>query len=823
MKSLSALLLTVSLPAAAAVAPHASWTALPFSNGYGAAVYDTQARRLNVLLPHLYQAWDEATPTVDLLFDAYWGLRVDGAGTWLTEVAPSSVEVLEGTGVVRVIASWSGVKVTTWWWAPWGIDGAALATAAKAEVTDGQPHAVSLYTIHNLHLGGTPTAPAPEGESASWDGVSIAETGSAGRTVHAVPLAPPSHVGMTPENPYPLVAAGEDLTDTASGAGDDVVTGLQWDAALAPGQALHAGVALTVGGADQALAWRGEASPPELVTAELGAWKAWLGDGPGELPVSKPAWEQLARRALPYLRMAQVRETNTDLGTPNGQILASLPPGQWNIAWVRDGAYAIAALARTGHAAEARAALEFWMEGDAGDYEAEVGLPYAISVCRYFGNGDEWSDGGDTPAGPNIEYDDFGLALWAARAYVDASGDEAWLSQRWGIWSEGVADVLVALRDPDTGLLPADSSIWEHHWNGNQKRFAYTQIAGARGLCDASSLAARVGDTERAEAYAKAAHGLRAAILKHYVLPGGALLGNLEEPPATAIDGAAIEAVPLGLVPPGGTVAKATTALFDEALAMATGHGYKRNDDLDWYDRQEWVYMDLRMAVAWRLGGEHAAADALLDWVAAQSLANYGLIAELYEEATADYEGAVPMAGYGAGAFLLALLTTEPEPFDALCPLPPEPPVEDGGAGPADAGGGDGGGADAAGQDAHADATADSGGGIIDAGGSQIDSQESDTAVGPSPDAAPVDAGAADGGADAGADAGADGGADGGSTDAAGDVAAADVQSPPTASAPGDDGCSSPAAAPLGLTGALLALLALLARMVPARPRRTSP
>lgn len=712
--------LLASGSAAAAVAPHTSWTALPVSNGYGVGVYDTAQRRLTTLLPHLYQAWDEATVTPDLLYDAYWGVRVDGVGTWLTSVAPSSVEVLEGTGVVRVIASVSGVKVTTWVWAPFGLESPAIATTARAEITDGGAHQVALFSIHNFHVGGTAAQPGPAGETATWDAASWAftESGPSGHTVHAIALAPPSHHGLSPDNPYPLLLAGADLTDGAtSGTMDDVVTGLQWDAALAPGGKLEAGVLLSAGSKDLALTWRGASDPAALLAAEQQGWTGWVGTLP-PFAVTKPAWEQLARRAMPYLRMAQVREPNGPDGTPHGQILASMPPGQWNIAWVRDGAYAVTALARTGHAEEARAALDFFYDGEAGEYADLVGHPYAVSVCRYYGNGREWSDGGETPAGPNVEYDNFGLLLWATRAWMDTTDDDAWLSDRWATISEGVADVLVALLDPATGLLPADSSIWEHHWNGHQKRFAYTHITAARGLCDASALAARVGDTARAETYAAAAHVMRASLLSEYVLPGGALAGNLDEIPAgKSVDASAIEAITLGLVPPQGSVAKATLALFDTALAMSTGPGYKRNDDLDWYDRQEWIYIDLRVAVALRLRGEHAKADALLDWVSGQSLLNHGLIAELYEETTADYDGAVPMAGYGAGAWLLALMTTEPEPFDALCPAPPEPPADDpeGDAGVSDAGVSDGGVTDAGPEDA-LEGDAESDGSVADTG-----------------------------------------------------------------------------------------------------------
>ena len=43
------------------------------------------------------------------------------------------------------------------------------------------------------------------------------------------------------------------------------------------------------------------------------------------------------------------------------------------------------------------------------------------------------------------------------------------------------------------GLIAADSSIWEVHWDGQQKHFAYTTITAANGLCSASRLATGCG------------------------------------------------------------------------------------------------------------------------------------------------------------------------------------------------------------------------------------------------------------------------------------------------------------------------------------------
>ena len=73
------------------------------------------------------------------------------------------------------------------------------------------------------------------------------------------------------------------------------------------------------------------------------------------LPAGANALETtIAQQSQAVLRMAQVREP----GAPNGQVMASLGTGRWNIAWVRDMAYAVVALARSGHTDEAKAAID---------------------------------------------------------------------------------------------------------------------------------------------------------------------------------------------------------------------------------------------------------------------------------------------------------------------------------------------------------------------------------------------------------------------------------------------------------------------------------
>ena len=138
---------------------------------------------------------------------------------------------------------------------------------------------------------------------------------------------------------------------------------------------------------------------------------------------------------------------------------------------------------------------------------------------------------------------------------------------------------------------------------------------------------------------------------------------------APKADAATAEAFSWRLFDPAGPVATATFHMYDESLRVQYGAGYFRNDNpADGYNEQEWIFVDLRVEAGLRLGGRTAKADELLGWVTAQALKNRGMIAELFDRRTGTYKGSVPMAGFGAGAYLLSTwLRDDPAGFPALC------------------------------------------------------------------------------------------------------------------------------------------------------------
>ncbi len=672
-RSLLLLLLLVPVRVAVAAPPHSSWSSLSFSNGFGAGIYDVATSRVTTLRDHLYAQRSSGESTVNLCYDAYFGLRADGQNAWLGE-KPASAAYVPGTGVVKVTQTHGALTAEQYFFAPFGLGQPALVMLIKVTASAAMNDS-AVFSIHNFHLGSG--ASGTDAERIDWDAATqtFVERGTTtGRVLLARSLGDANKHGASPQNPYGLVKAGGALVNvTSSGVVNDAVSGFQHDLSLGPGDSTWYGVALVAGSDETALTaaldgYLKGRGPQQLLDDELKDWSVWQQQGtpPSGLSTDEAV---VYRQALAILRMAQVREPNVPGGaSPYGQLVASLPPGKWNIAWVRDGAYAILALARAGHLTEARDGLLFMLRGKAGSYVCcdksggpYVGVPYLISVTRYFGDGTEESD--SNADGPNIEFDDFGLFLWAASevaARLPTAEASAFLGDWYAKMASGVADVLLSLVEPSTGLLRADSSIWERHWeNGKRRHHTYSSVMAVAGLQGAAAMAKLLGKSADEAKYGDAATKLAAAIRSKLVDGTSQVLASdlesLALGPTSYMDAASVEAFLLpAIYAASDPVAGATLAAYDKYLRTAAGPGYKRNDDGDSYDEREWLVVDLRIATLLNRRGD-AKGQALLDWVTSQARLNHDLIPELLDQSSADYAGEVPMAGFGAGAYILAL------------------------------------------------------------------------------------------------------------------------------------------------------------------------
>ncbi|MGM0596823.1 MAG: glycoside hydrolase family 15 protein [Myxococcota bacterium] len=663
--------------------PHLSFYEMASSNGYSSVHYSfyESDRKTAAFYPHIYRKWDADTPeTPNLLYDAYFGIRVAEAH-WFSSIVEDNVSYENGTGIIvverTIPAGVENILVKSYIFSPFALETSGYVMLLEIQ---GPAPPLAAFSLHNFHVGEGEFR--TENESLRISGTGMLEEGAGGGVYYRTLSSADGYlVGAGSQGPYQIMLDGADFNQSESQfEGDDQALGYQFNlsSGVASGESVWLGIVIGAGEPSQDInaiaqivdAYVEGETPESLLQKERDNWISYQNSAQFPANIDEEE-EKLLRQGLAVLRFAQVREPNTEDGSPFGQILAALPKarpdegeGIWNMAWVRDGSYGIAALAQVGLLEEARYGLEFMLNAQSGEYEHAVGYPYQISICRYYGSGREETDSDHN--GPNIEYDDFGLFLWALTTTVLAEPNNDWWKQYWPIIRDLTADVLVKLTERSTFLIAPDSSIWERHWNGNEKHFTYTSIMAVKGLCGASLLAAMMDEPEKEEEYLKTAAEIIRGIEVNLLDSNNILAGSLEELENDSgyIDLAVVEAFNFGLFDPEGVVTQSTLNHFNEYFfdGVENGHGgYFRNDDGDWYDYQEWSFVDLRVSIALGLAGMESRRDALLNWVLEQSAANNYLMGELYCrgeincEQRGDYKGSIPMVGFGPGAYILAL------------------------------------------------------------------------------------------------------------------------------------------------------------------------
>lgn len=668
---------------AQAIEPVASFRYLVTGNGFGFQVYDASANAIKHYLerPYRYLRANPQNPDGEgivrrnLAFDTYFGIKGTSAG-WLGGRAPSEIGYVAETNMIRSAVDLGGVTTETFYVAPYGYAGNAMVMLLKVTNNGTGTVPVTAYSLHNFKLGSAPNPdePGANGESLSFDAASgmATETGPGGGTVVYATIGGVD-VASCADNTFQTVVAGSGITATPSCSGTDKKQAFQKDlGSIGAGQSKWWGVAVLFddgNGSASKTAWQAFAAgrtADALYTDLLADFEAWRKPPPAGLT---DAETKVWRQAESVLRMGQILESYSESPRRknHGMILASLPPGGWHTGWVRDGIYATVALARAGHAEEAKKSVNFFLDADAGKYRSFVkDMPYQISTVRYYGDGEEEADYSGAPT-RNIEIDGWGLYLWGARQYVDTSGDIGWLAETtqkgetvYDAIKNGVAEPL-AMNMEEAGMAIADASIWEVHW-GNREHFLYTTATAARGFCDMATLARRAGRTDDIEKY-RALHDKAVTAMETFFVDGNKVLaGSLERLArgSNYRDGATVEALVWDLIPANGAIGKATL----DAMSFLTtpAGGYKRLEgSQDQYDTDEWILIDLRASTAFRRAGNTDKADQLLAWVTGQGSANYNLLPELYNTRTSSgqigaYSGSIPMVGYGAGAYQMTLL-----------------------------------------------------------------------------------------------------------------------------------------------------------------------
>ena len=381
-----------------------------------------------------------------------------------------------------------------------------------------------------------------------------------------------------------------------------------------------------------------------------------------KIPKAISAGERnLLEQSISVLKMSQVTDQEI-FPLSHGQVVASLRPGVWAICWVRDGAFAIEAMSRLGMYNEAKKALEFMLQAqptnqyiryihtDGKDYG--TGVPYIISMTRYFGNGREESDYNDD--GPNIELDDLGLFLTAFYHYVNESGDKDFFIK----WKDAIDTIGSAIihNINEKNIIRRESGPWEHHLPG--KEFMWTSGVGANGLRLIASLQKKSGvpDQKFEQGYEK----LLAGIYSNCLIEGRYIKGNATETVSTDhhyFDAATFELFASGLITDKKLFLSHMKEYDKHNRAMHdASRGYIRFNSDDSYENQEWPFAGLRVSVAQKRAGNNVEAKRLIDRITVFANRNNNLVPEILSNDLSMYRGAIPMVGYGAGAYVLALL-----------------------------------------------------------------------------------------------------------------------------------------------------------------------
>ena len=391
----------------------------------------------------------------------------------------------------------------------------------------------------------------------------------------------------------------------------------------------------------------------------------------------------IAEQSVSILKMSQVSDAEV-LPLSHGQILASLRPGLWHVAWVRDGSYAIQAMTRLGMYAEARKALEFMLKAEAGRYKNYIytdgkdygpGVDYQVSLTRYFGNGEEECDFNEW--GPNIEYDDWGLFLTAWSDYITYSGDEAFFMKWNDLVREKVADAIIHVTT-DNGLIREDSGPWEHHLQ-MPRQYTFTSGVCARGLEMFAGLLKKYGLP--GEKYVASADRIRKGIYDHMLCEERYFKGNASDTIKSGreyFDAGVYEIFANGLIRDE-NIFKSHMEECDKYLRIKGERpGYIRLNTNDPYENQEWVFINLRIALAYQRFGMRESAALLINYITDQAALNYNTIPEMFsnklqmEKVPEDYYswnvwcncirkesgryiGTIPMVGYGSGAYIITL------------------------------------------------------------------------------------------------------------------------------------------------------------------------
>ncbi|HEY0719037.1 MAG TPA: glycoside hydrolase family 15 [Streptosporangiaceae bacterium] len=380
--------------------------------------------------------------------------------------------------------------------------------------------------------------------------------------------------------------------------------------------------------------------------AVYGRASSWLRSG--TVPGTGPVLRSMAERSLLDLHLS-VR--------PDGAVVAGWY-GRWDYAWPRDSSWVAAALAVTGHGADAVAVLRFLSQEQSRN---------GTWAARYQLNGS-----GPVLDGRPTELDAVGWVPWAVWTWYRSAGAGATARPELaGLWPMVNAAAGAAQRSLSPSGLPGPATdYWEH---GSQVTLG-TAAPLLTGLRAAADIAAALGRTPARQRWATAADRLAVAMQASFGCYQDNRLPRDPTGPDTAITWLG---PPFGPFSP--TLERAEQAA-QRALTLPSG-GLLPGSDWPGNLSTAWTAETASFALSDAATGQHRAAAGLLDWLAAHRTR----LGALPEQVNADGQpGSVAPLAWTDATVLLALVAQDgslpatPVPAGAPqngaagnCPLPP--------------------------------------------------------------------------------------------------------------------------------------------------------
>ncbi|WP_420081869.1 hypothetical protein ACN6AT_32925 [Streptomyces sp. JL4002] len=369
-----------------------------------------------------------------------------------------------------------------------------------------------------------------------------------------------------------------------------------------------------------------EADDPGAL-AQVAESRAWL--AAGRVPGGTGQRRAAAERALLSMRA---------LLKPNGAFAAAWSPA-WAYSWPRDGAFAAAAFAATGHDEEAYRILRYDARTQRADgtWEARTTL-----------------DGAGPPDGREWQLDGNGWVPWATWQWyrtAPAAGRDERLRALYPMVRRA-ADHTVGALGPD-GLPPASPDYWELGTTSTNIGTAAPLLAGLNASAD---LAARLGRQDDARRWSDAAGRLSAGIAAAFAPLGYQRTVDGEHGRDSAV---AFMAPPFNAAPAG--LGEALDSTY-RALLLPNG-GLTPGDDPSFsWGPYAWTASTSFFALAWAGTGERARAGRVLDWV----LSKRNGLGELPETVNGDgLPSAVAPLGWTDSLVVLAALALQGSPQPA--------------------------------------------------------------------------------------------------------------------------------------------------------------